>query len=38
MTSFPAFVFVNGDGTVAQRLVGQIPVETFDQVARSLVP
>jgi thiol-disulfide isomerase/thioredoxin len=38
MTSFPAFVFVNGDGTVAQRLVGQIPMETFDQVARSLAP
>ena len=38
MTSFPAFVFVNGDGTVAQRLVGQIPMETFDQVARSLTP
>jgi thiol-disulfide isomerase/thioredoxin len=38
LTSFPGFVFVDGDGMVVQRYAGEMPVETFDQVVRSLAP
>jgi thiol-disulfide isomerase/thioredoxin len=38
MTSFPGFVFVDADGTVVQRYTGEMPIETFDQVVRSLAP
>lgn len=38
MTSFPGFVFVGADGTVVQRVTGEMPVEQFDRVVRSLAP
>lgn len=38
MSSFPGFVFVDADGRVTQRLTGELPADTFDQVVRSLAP
>ncbi|HEX7171969.1 MAG TPA: TlpA disulfide reductase family protein [Candidatus Limnocylindria bacterium] len=38
MASFPGFVFVDADGTVVQRYTGEMPVDAFDQVVRSLAP
>ena len=36
MTTFPGFVFVHSDGTVAGRLSGELPVEQVAQIAASL--
>lgn len=36
VTSFPGFVFVNSDGTVAQRLTGELPVDQIASIAASL--
>jgi thiol-disulfide isomerase/thioredoxin len=36
MGSFPGFVFVNSDGTVAARLTGELPVEQVAQIAAGL--
>ena len=38
MNSFPGFVFVDANGRVVQRFTGEMPVEAFDQVVRSLAP
>ncbi len=38
INSFPGFVFVDADGRVVQRTTGEMPVEAFDQVVRSLAP
>ena len=38
MTSFPGFVFVDGDGRVVQRFTGEMPIDAFDQVVRSVAP
>ena len=38
MDSFPGFVFVDGDGRVVQRFTGEMPIEAFDRVVRSLAP
>ncbi len=38
LTSFPGFVFVDGDGRVVQRYTGEMPIDAFDQVVRSLAP
>jgi hypothetical protein len=38
MTSFPGFVFVDGDGQVVQRLSGRLSADDFDQAVRSLAP
>jgi len=38
MSSFPGFVFVDGDGRVVQRYTGEMPAEAFDQVVRALAP
>jgi len=38
MSSFPGFVFVDGDGSVVQRYTGEMPAESFDQVVRALAP
>lgn len=38
VSSFPGFVFVDGDGRVVQRLTGEIPVAQFDQIVTSLAP
>lgn len=38
MASFPGFVFVDAGGTVVQRYTGEMPIEAFDQVVRSLAP
>jgi thiol-disulfide isomerase/thioredoxin len=38
MSSFPGFVFVDGDGRVVQRSTGEMPAEAFDQVVRALAP
>lgn len=36
ITSFPGFVFVNGDGTVAQRLVGELEPDQIASIAATL--
>ncbi len=36
LNSFPGFVFVNTDGTVAQRLTGELPVDQIASIAASL--
>jgi thiol-disulfide isomerase/thioredoxin len=36
ITSFPGFVFVNGDGTVAQRLVGELGPAQIASIAATL--
>ena len=36
--NFPGFVFVDADGRVVQRLTGEIPVSTFDEIVSSLAP
>ena len=38
MTSFPGFVFVDGDGQVVQRLSGRLSADDFDRAVRSLAP
>jgi hypothetical protein len=38
MSSFPGFIFVDGDGRVVQRYTGEMPAESFDQVVRALAP
>ena len=38
MSSFPGFVFVDGNGRVVQRYTGEMPAESFDQVVRALAP
>jgi cytochrome c biogenesis protein CcmG/thiol:disulfide interchange protein DsbE len=38
LTSFPGFVFVDADGTVAQRSTGEMPIQAFDQAVRALAP
>ena len=38
MSSFPGFVFVDGDGRVVQRMTGEIGAEAFDQIVRQLAP
>jgi cytochrome c biogenesis protein CcmG/thiol:disulfide interchange protein DsbE len=38
MGSFPGFVFVDGDGRVVQRLTGEIPMTTFDQLVNAIAP
>ena len=35
---FPGFVFVDAEGRVVQRVTGEVPIETFDQIVRSLAP
>ncbi len=36
MSSFPGFVFVNSDGTVAARLTGELPTDQIEQIAAGL--
>jgi thiol-disulfide isomerase/thioredoxin len=36
MGAFPGFIFVDGDGRVVQRLTGQIPMTTFDQLVNAI--
>ena len=36
LTSFPYFVFVNADGTVAGRATGELPVEDLETILASL--
>ena len=38
MTSFPGFVFVNADGTVAQRTTGEISTDTWAQALQAIAP
>ena len=38
VNSFPGFVFVAADGTVTQRLTGEIGVDQFAQILTSLAP
>jgi hypothetical protein len=38
VNSFPGFVFVAADGTVAQRITGDIGVEQLTQILESLTP
>jgi len=38
VSSFPGFVFVAADGTVTQRLTGEIGVDQFAQILASLAP
>ena len=38
LTSFPGFVFVDADGTVAQRSTGEMPIQAFDEAVRALAP
>lgn len=38
ISSFPAFVFVDGDGRVAYRATGGLGAEAFDQIVRQLAP
>jgi cytochrome c biogenesis protein CcmG, thiol:disulfide interchange protein DsbE len=38
VNSFPGFVFVAADGTVMQRLTGEIGVDQFAQILTSLAP
>ncbi len=38
VNTFPGFVFVAGDGTVTQRLTGEIGVDQFAQTLASLAP
>lgn len=38
MSSFPGFVFVDGDGRVVQRMTGEIDVATFGQIVSALAP
>lgn len=38
MSSFPGFVFVDGEGRVVSRTSGEIPAEQFDQIVNSLAP
>jgi thiol-disulfide isomerase/thioredoxin len=38
MTTFPAFVFVDSDGTVAMRMTGEIGAEDFAAALRAIAP
>jgi cytochrome c biogenesis protein CcmG, thiol:disulfide interchange protein DsbE len=38
ISSFPGFVFVDENGSVVQRYTGEMPIDAFDQVVRSLAP
>jgi hypothetical protein len=38
MTNFPGFVFVDAGGRVLQRLTGELPIDTFDQIVQALAP
>jgi thiol-disulfide isomerase/thioredoxin len=38
MASFPAFVFVNEDGTVAQRATGEIPIDQWEAALATITP
>ena len=38
MGNFPGFVFVDADGRVVQRLTGEIPIATFNEIVSSLAP
>jgi hypothetical protein len=38
LTSFPGFVFIDGDGQVVQRHSGRLSADEFDQAVRSLAP
>ena len=38
MTSFPGFVFVNADGTVAQRTTGEISTDNWAQALQAIAP
>jgi thiol-disulfide isomerase/thioredoxin len=38
ITTFPGFVFVAADGTVAQRMTGEIGADGFAQILESLAP
>lgn len=38
LTSFPGFVFVNADGTVSQRMTGEISIDTWEEALRAIAP
>ena len=38
MTSFPGFIFVDGEGRVVQRHSGRLSADAFDQAVRTLAP
>ena len=38
MDELPGFVFVDSDGRVVQRLTGEIPIATFNEIVNSLAP
>jgi hypothetical protein len=38
MGNFPGFVFVDAEGVVVQRMTGEIPIATFDDIVNALAP
>ena len=38
LSTFPGFVFVDGQGTVVQRLTGEIGADRFGEILNSIAP